>query len=237
MTTATSMPPPDMLSVTEAPPRLHNGDRMTQAEFHRIYERMPAHFKAELIGGIVYVASSLRLGHGTKHIALGSVLFVYESLTPGTQSGDNATVILGDESEPQPDLFLRVLPAHGGRSTTTPQDYVQGPPELVIEVAHASRAIDLNAKRDDYAAAGVPEYLVYLVDDRLLRWFDLTGGRELGLPADGIVRVGQFPGLWIDTVALAARDHGKLMATLAKGLATPEHAEFVRLLASRHTGG
>ncbi len=221
----------------ESPAELHNGDRMTQAEFHEAYERMPRHFKAELIGGIVYVASPLRLRHGTNHVPLGSVLFAYESATPGTEHGDNTTVILGRDSEPQPDLFLRVLPSHGGRSRTTGDDYVAGPPELLVEIAHSSRSIDLHAKRTDYRTAGVPEYLVYLVDDLRLRWFDLAGDRELTVPADGIVRSVQFPGLWIDTAALAARDHGKLMATLGLGLASPGHADFVRLLAARRTGG
>ena len=206
-------------------------DRMTQAEFHRAYEGTPEHFRAELIGGIVYVASPLRLRHGRNHVPLGSVLFAYEDATPGTEHGDNTTVILGEDAEPQPDLFLRVLPANGGRSRTTDDDYVGGAPELVAEIAHASRAIDLHAKRADYAAAGVPEYLVYLVDDLRLRWFDLAENRELLIPADGIVRSRQFPGLWIDTAALAARSHARLMATLALGLATQEHAEFVRLLA------
>jgi hypothetical protein len=40
---------------------------MSREEFHRIYEQMPEDFKAELIGGIVYVASRLRRSHGTYH--------------------------------------------------------------------------------------------------------------------------------------------------------------------------
>ena len=45
-------------------PQLHSGDRLSREEFHRIYEQMPEDFKAELIGGIVYVASPMRLPHG-----------------------------------------------------------------------------------------------------------------------------------------------------------------------------
>ena len=133
---------------------LHTGDRMTRAEFHRIYERTPEHFRAELIGGIVYVASPLRIAHGSNHLPLGAVFFGYESGTPGTQSGDNTTILLGDEGEPQPDLYLRILPDHGGQSRTTPDDYVEGAPELIAEIAHSSRAIDLHAKRDDYTRYG-----------------------------------------------------------------------------------
>src|SRR5262249_9877106 len=105
-------------------PELPNGDRMSREEFHRIYEKMPEDFKAELIGGIVYVASPLSLRHGTNHLPLRTLLFAYEEHTQDVQSGDNATVILGDEGEPQPDLFLRILPAYGGQSRTSAEDYV-----------------------------------------------------------------------------------------------------------------
>src|SRR5947209_11403966 len=93
---------------------MYNGDRMTQPEFHRIYEQMPENFRAELVGGIVYVASPLGIAHANNHLPLGSLLFTYESATPGVQSGDNATIVLGKHDEPQPDLYLRVLPEFGG---------------------------------------------------------------------------------------------------------------------------
>jgi Uma2 family endonuclease len=210
---------------------------MTQAEFHRAYEQMPERFKAELIGGIVYLASPLRLGHGTDHVTLAGLLFLYRTRTPGVEAADKATVILADDAEPQPDLFLRILPAFGGRSKTTDDQYVEGAPELVIEVAHASRAIDSHAKRADYSRAGVPEYIVYLVGQRQVRWFDLAAGRDVPVDPDGVLRSRQFPGLWIDTAALADRDDVRLLGTLHRGLATPEHAEFVKLLASRRTAG
>jgi Uma2 family endonuclease len=203
------VPRPD--SVAAEAHLLDNGDRMTQPDFHRAYERMPPGFRAELIGGIVYVASPLRVGHAAAHPWLSALLFAYQVATPGVQLGDNGTVILDEEAEPQPDLFLRVLPECGGLSRTTVEDYVQGPPELVVEVAHSSRSIDLHAKRLDYARTGVPEYIVHLVATGPLRW---------------------FPGLWIDTAALAARDFGRLAAVLQKGLAAPDHAAFVDKLAA-----
>src|SRR5436189_5611344 len=108
---------------------------------------MPVDFVAELIGGIVYVASPLKRRHGTNHLPLGSLFFAYEGNTPGVESGDNTTILLGDEGEPQPDLFLRILPEYGGQSRTTADDYVEGAPELIAEIAHSSQAIDLHAKR------------------------------------------------------------------------------------------
>ena len=204
----------------------------TRAEFHRIYERTPKHFRAELIGEIVYEASPLRIAHGSNHLPLGAVFFAYESGTPGTQSGDNTTILLGDEGEPQPDLYLNILPEHGGQSAHDAGRLRRGRPELIAEIAHSSRAIDLHAKRDDYTRYGVAN-TSYSVCARRLRWFDLAAGRELDADGDGVYRIRVFPGLWVDGKALLARDFSRLTSTLGQGLATPEHAAFVARLAGR----
>ena len=89
---------------------------MSREEFHRAYRRTPENFKAELIGGIVYVASPLKRKHGDPHLKFGGVLFVYMASTPGVNASDNVTVQLGYDAEPQPDLFVRILPKYGGQS-------------------------------------------------------------------------------------------------------------------------
>ncbi len=212
---------------------LQNGDSMTREEFHRLYQQTPDGFKAELIGGIVYVASPLKLAHGRPHLLLGALLAAYEGATPGVEASDNTTVLLGDEGEPQPDLYLRVLPQYGGLSATDEEGYVAGPPELIVEIAVSSRAIDLHGKKRDYARYGVREYLVHCVKEQRLRWFDLAAETELQPDDAGIYRVGVFPGLWINGPALIAHDYPRLMASLQEGLATDAHAAFVRDLASR----
>jgi Uma2 family endonuclease len=219
------------ISAAGQAPELNNGDRMDREEFHRIYEQMPEDFRAELIGGMVHVASPLKRAHGTSHIPLLAVIFAYQGSTPGVECGDNTTVILGADSEPQPDVYLRILPEFGGRSRSTADDYVAGPPELIIEVANSSRSVDLHDKRSDYARYGVLEYLVLAVKERRFYWFDLVAGRELPT-SDGVIRVGAFPGLWIDVEGVHTKDHAKLMQTLNLGLATPEHAAFVARLAA-----
>jgi Uma2 family endonuclease len=142
---------------TAAVPQLHNGDRLTQPEFHRRYEAHPGKEKFELIGGIVYLASPLRRPHGHYHEELSFALGLYRRATPGVELLIDATAILGEESEPQPDLALRILPEFGGRSRNTPQQYVEGPPELLTEVAHSTFAIDMHQKKRDYQRAGVRE--------------------------------------------------------------------------------
>src|SRR5687768_3808789 len=124
---------------------LRSGDRMTREEFHRLYEQTPEHFKAELIGGIVYVASPVSRRHGRPHALLNHVLLNYDGRTPGVETLNNTTTFLADDSEPQPDLSLRVRPEHQGQSRNTSDgDYVLGAPELVIEIAYSTRAVDLH---------------------------------------------------------------------------------------------
>jgi Uma2 family endonuclease len=137
------------------PDALHNGDRMTQPEFHRRYETYTGDIKFELIGGTVYAASPVGRQHGTYHPELSLVLSIYEAATPGVEVATNMTTILGEESEPQPDVMLRLLSEYGGQSRYNKEDYLEGPPELVAEIAHSTRAIDLGRKRRDYLAAGV----------------------------------------------------------------------------------
>ena len=161
-------------------PLLCNGDHMKQPEFHERYETYPEDVKFELIGGIVYMASPLRLTHSNYDDEIGFALGMYRRATPGVQALHNATTILGEESEPQPDLGLRILPEYGGRSRTTERDYVEGPPELLVEIAHSTRAIDMHAKRHDYHQTGVLEYLVLCVEEREPHWFGLQQGRPMG---------------------------------------------------------
>jgi Uma2 family endonuclease len=214
---------------------LHSGDHMSREEFHRIYEKMPDHIKAELVGGVVYVASPLRVRHGTSQPALTTALFMYAVNTPGVEAGDNTTVLLGPEGEFQPDLYLRILPDFGGQSKTSVQDYVEGAPELVIELSHSTRSLDMNSKKEEYARHGVREYVVWTLTDNLFHWFDLPADQETPASADGVLRLKTFPGLWIDAAALSAKDYKKFVATFQQGLATPEHAAFVERLGRAKT--
>lgn len=224
--------PPVVVAPSRRPPvELYNGDRMSREEFHRLYERAPEDFKAELIGGTVYVASPLKLGHGEPHLLLGMLLALYVRRTPGVRASDNTSVVLADDSEPQPDLLLRILPEFGGQSSTTNNDYVKGAPELIVEIAHSSQAVDLHDKKDDYARHGVREYLVVCTNEQRLVWFDLAAEKELQPNEERVYRIQTFPGLWINGPALFGQDYETLITTLDEGLATPEHAAFVQGLA------
>src|SRR6266576_6124530 len=87
-------------------PPLENGDRLDQKTFHERYEAMPPDVRAELIGGIVYMASPMKRRHGRYGTRMIRWLGEYEEATPGTEVLDNTTNILGPESEPEPDGCL-----------------------------------------------------------------------------------------------------------------------------------
>lgn len=209
---------------------LHSGDRMTQPEFHRLYEQMPENAKFELIGGIVYMASPARHWHGQYHVEFSVALGMYRASTPGIEVADNITTILGDRSEPQPDLLIFISPEYGGQVRYDDDDYLVGPPEMVIEIAHSSRAIDLHVKKEDYQREGVHEYVVFSIPERQLHWFHFASRKQLRADRHGIWRSREFPGLWIDGHALVERKTARLIEVVQQGAASPEHARFVKKL-------
>jgi Uma2 family endonuclease len=212
-------------------PPLENGDRLTRPEFERRYEAMPRLKKAELIDGVAYVPSPVRFEqHARPSSDLETWLGVYRAATPGTLSAGNATVRLDLDTEVQPDVLLRL--EQGGRSRIDADGYVEGAPELAVEIAASSASYDLHDKLRVYRRNGVQEYVVWRVLDRELDWFVLREGTYHRLEADsaGIIRSAAFPGLWLAVPALLARDLAAVLATLQAGLASPEHAAFVERL-------
>lgn len=131
------------------------------------------------------------------------------------------------------DLAMRVLPEYGGQSWTNADDYLEGAPELVAEIAHSRRALAMHAKRDDYRRNGVVEYLVLLVEEQQVRWFHFPDD-EIRPNREGISRSRVFPGLWIDIEALLRRDSRRLMEVLQQGLASRPHASFIKRLEAAH---
>lgn len=212
-------------------PKLCNGDHLTRAEFERRYTAMPEIKKAELIKGVVYMPSPVSLQHCDPHFDMVGWLCFYRAATPGVVGGDNGTVRLDEESEPQPDAMLRIRPEQGGQ-TRVEDGYVAGPPELVTEVAASSASYDLHEKLDAYQGNGVREYVVWRVWDAAIDWFVLREGRfEKQAPdVSGLLKSKVFPGLWLDPAAMLRGDLARVMAVVQQGIASPEHAAFVEKL-------
>ncbi|HAG80016.1 MAG TPA: hypothetical protein DCL61_02345 [Cyanobacteria bacterium UBA12227] len=214
-------------------PPLENGDRLTRHEFERRYEKMPHVKKAELIEGIVYMASPVRITyHGRPHAQVMAWLTAYWVATPGVDMGDNTTVRLDLDNEPQPDALLRIEPEVGGNSRISDDDYIEGAPELVVEIAASSASYDLNDKLNVYRRNGVQEYIVWQIYENRLDWLSLQEGRYIALEPDemGIIRSQVFPGLWLAVNELREGNLNEVLAVLQQGLQTVEHQEFVARL-------
>jgi Uma2 family endonuclease len=222
------------LLIAQQPP-LESGDRLTRAQFERRYSARPDIKKAELIEGVVYVASPVRVRqHGLPHLFTNTWIGVYCAATPGVLASDNSTLRLDEDNEPQPDVALWIDPQAGGRARITEDDYLEGAPELIVEIAASTAAYDLHDKRHAYRRNGVQEYLVMLPYEQQTIWYCWQEGQYIELLPDdqGIIRSQVFPGLWFHPARFWAGDLAGVLAVLQQGLQTPEHAVFVEQLAN-----
>ena len=212
------------------------GDRLSATEFLRRWEAMPEVKNAELINGIVHMASPVRTDqHSDPDGLIQTWLGTYAAATPGTRHSTNGTVRLGVDDVPQPDGSLRLLPECGGQARVDAKGYLRGAPELVVELAASSVSVDVHAKLDSYRRAGVREYLVWRTEDECVDWWELVEDEFRHLPAhaDGLLRSAVFPGLWLDAEALLDLDGARVLAKLHDGLGSAGHAEFAAGLAAK----
>ena len=212
---------------------LENGDRLSRHEFERRYAESPDIKKAELIEGVVYVASPLRFQrHAEPHAKLMIWLGNYQIYTPRIKLGIEPTIRLDQDNEPQPDGVLLIDESLGGKSRITDDDYIEGAPELVAEIAASSAAYDLYDKKKAYKRNGIQEYIVWQSLENKLDWFQLYDSEYILLQPDteGIIKSQVMPGLWLSVTALLAGDMVKVLEVLQTGLNSPEHTEFLRRL-------
>jgi Uma2 family endonuclease len=157
----------------------------------------------------------------------------YSAHTLGVAAANNSTVQLDEINEPQSDVLLIIEEHFGGQAIINADDYLEGAPELAVEVAASSATYDLRDKKEAYRRNGVQEYIVWSVYDRQLLWFRLEAGQyiQLNPDEDGVIRSRVFPGLWLDITALLNDDMAKVLAVLQQGLASSEHDDFVKRLA------
>lgn len=237
---ATSTRPAHAPTDPAAIPPLEPGDHLSREEFERRYDAMPGLKKAELIEGVVSMPSPVgHSRHGRPHAQMITWLGNYAASTPGLDLGDNVSIRLDLENMVQPDACLLVLPESGGQARITVDDYIEGAPELIVEVASSSASQDLHEKRRVYRRNGVGTYIVWRTREVAIDWFELRGTDYVRLDPDveGLLRSEAFPGLWLDPSALVAGDMGRVLAIVQRGTVSPEHAAFVERLraqAARH---
>ena len=215
---------------------MQEGLRLSRVEFERRSAERPDLKTVELIDGVVRMPSAVRYAsHGKPHAAMVWWLATYAVATPGVRVVDNATLRLDGDNALQPDAALLIDPGSGGQARVSADDYLEGAPELVVEIAASSASRDLHDKLRVYERDGVREYLVWRVPDRRLDWFELEGGayRARAAEAAGVVRSAVFPGLWLNVGALLNDDLAAVLRTLHEGVADPSHAAFLEGLRAR----
>jgi Uma2 family endonuclease len=200
------------------PVRLEPGDRLSREEFHRRYEARPDIHKAELVEGVVYVPSPVRhTRHGHPHHLVNFWLGSYAAGHPDIEVGSDSTVFLDNRNEPQPDVCMfRTGP--GARLRINDEGYLEGAPDLVVEITASTASYDLGAKKEAYRRNGVPEYVAWRAEDRAIDWFVLRNGvyERLEPDADGIIESINFPGLRLDVAAMLAGDRARILAELQR---------------------
>jgi hypothetical protein len=197
---------------------LESGDHLSQGEFHRRYLARPDIKKAELVEGIVWVGGRVRAReHAEPNAAIACWLGFYAAHVSDVRVGLHATVILDNRNEVQPDV-LAWLPRLGVPRINS-EGYLEGAPQLIVEVAASSASYDLHSKKEAYRRNGVREYVVWRVLDEAIDWFHLREGEYVRVESDasGFIESANFVGLRLHV------DHmlvGNMEAVLA-ALRTP----------------
>jgi len=218
-------------------PPLENGDRLLRPEFEHRYQAMPEIKKAELIEGVVYMASPLRFqSHAEPHGRFITWLGIYQATTPHIQMGIEPTVRLDIENELQPDGVLLISPDCGGQSRFGQEGYLEGAPKLVLEVAASSAAIDLGDKKRAYRRSGVQEYIVWQVFEQKIDWFNFQNSQELTLNPDqeGIITSQVFPGLRLDVSAMLNGNLQQVLTALQANINSIPHQAFIQQMSNYH---
>jgi Uma2 family endonuclease len=212
-----------MATHTKTPVSLEAGDNLTREEFHRRYCQRPDIKKAELIDGVVYVPSPVRLRyHGRQTGFVMAWLGMYVSQHPEVILGDNATVYMLGQVEVQPDAFL--WRQESGGAYENEDGYLEGAPQLVVEVAASSASYDLHQKKEAYRRNGVAEYVVWRVMDAAIDWLRLVDGEYVAVQPDSgrMIESDQFPGLRLHVPRMLAGDLAAVLAAVRAPAANPD---------------
>lgn len=142
--------------------------RWTRVEYERlvdlgVFDREPL----ELLGGQLIVAEPQGPYHASAIAAIADTLRA--ALPAGWSVREEKPVALDDESEPEPDIVV-VPGAQRDYETAHPTR-----PVLTIEVAHSSLGFDRVAKASFYARAGIEDYWIVNLVDRVLEVYRNPG--------------------------------------------------------------
>jgi Uma2 family endonuclease len=208
------------------------GEQLTRQEFEQRYEAAPVSTRAELIGGFVVMSSPASFAHSLSLGQITTWLGLYSFATPGVELHSSATVRLDEENELEPDALLRLTAETGGNTTVSADGYIEGAPELVVEVSTLSVYYDMHGKFDAYRRCGVQEYIVWQCEKNRLDWFYLKKNDYRSLDPDrhGVLHSRVLPGLALAAKALLKGNLAKVLQVAQESLESKEHESFLKKL-------
>ncbi len=177
--------------------------------------------KADLIDGVIYMASPEKIDNNRLLLWLGTMLRQFiEERGLGKLTINRVAYRLSDKNAPEPDLAV----VRTDRLGIMKSGYVDGPPDLAIEfVSPDSVERDYHDKRRRYEAAGVEEY--WIIDAEEAKATFLVRGPSgfvEGAVEDHIYRSRVIPGFAIDTRWLWQRPLPPTLAIVQAMLAQPD---------------
>ena len=208
------------ISTTHYP---ENGDRLSRDDFELLCDTWSIE-NAELIHGVVRMnAAAVRFReHGKPHSMIMLWLGTYATHCSEVEVGDNTSIRFDDQNEPQPDAVMFRM--NSGKCQVSADGYLEGTPELIVEIAASSVSYDVHEKLDLYEQQGIPEYIVWRTEDRAIDWFRLTDGRYRPLPPDDhdVVSSIVFPGLRLSPASMLNGDMKSVLNLLQNSRSSDE---------------
>jgi Uma2 family endonuclease len=174
--------------------------------------------KSDLIEGVFVMASPASYEHGILQRFLVTAVSVFvNARNLGVVLGENSAYRLNEDNVYQPDVsFL-----HKDRTHLAGEVYIEGPPDLAIEVlSPSSRRYDLYEKRINYARFGVREYWIVDPIERSATVLQLVQGEWIPVRSEEeVLRSRVLDGFWLRLEWLFP----------ATGEARPSELEIARL--------
>ena len=144
--------------MTTARLKLRTGTRMSLEEFLALGETDE---RMELVDGVLYVMATATKDHQflMGQLYLYFALYLDRFAQPPAEVYQDITTILSGRLQRavEPDLVIILT----GRDDIGGGGYVEGVPDIVVEILSSDRNRDLVQKRRIYADAGIPEYWIF----------------------------------------------------------------------------
>ena len=165
--------------------------------FEEFLEIAPDGQKADLLDGVIYMASPDNTDAADLNLWLAILLYTFvDSNDLGKIYTSRVAYRLGPKQGPEPDIGF--VPKE--LEFTRRRGYIDGPPTLAVEIVSPdSVARDYVQKRAVYESAGVREYWIIDPDEKQATFLRLRGGRYVTVKPKNLIFFSQvLPGFRID---------------------------------------